>query len=160
MTDQAPSSEAENYLVRFAQRLTTNTQFMASVLGQYREQEGLGDLVLADLLGISSEMYTRLAMCKRPSADRLYFAAQVKQIAAYVGCDAIQLAQIINQVDAFGAIRQAAEVESSQGAVSRPIAASLGWLAAARDRAEIDQDTSEIKDTPEDSDTSKSEQVT
>jgi transcriptional regulator with XRE-family HTH domain len=159
MTNQALSSETESYLVRFAQRLTTDSQFMASVLNRYREQEGLGELALADLLGISSAMYTRLALCKRPTADRHNFADQVKRIAAYVGCDAAQLAQMINQVDALGAIRPVAAEDSSQESLSQPIAARLGWLAAARDRTEIDQNTNEEMDRSEESDASKPEQA-
>jgi hypothetical protein len=159
MTNQVQVLETKEYLSRFAERLATDSQFMANVLFQYRQQERITDSELANHLGISSMMYIRLAMCKRPLANRLNFSDQVKQIATYVGCDSAQLAQMINQVDALVAISPAVEVESPQESISRPMKANLGWLAAARDRTEIEQDTNVKTDTSEDASASAPEQT-
>lgn len=133
MSDSIPPAATGDMLNRFAQRLETDAQFMAGVLARYRRQERLTEAELAAQLGISMPMYTRLALCKLPAADRPAFARQVTAIAEYVGCDAGQLAQLINQAAAIAGIPPA----DAEAAAPRPApapTANFGWLAAARDR--------------------------
>lgn len=154
MSDLNPASETQEILSRVAQRLEANPQFMADVLVRYRRQEKLTESDLATQLGISAAAYTRLAMCKRPVSDRPGFGHQVRAIAEYVGCDSVQLAQLINQVAAVEQIRTASD-EMPHRSEARSATRNLGWLAAARDReaddslAGNDQDAPANPDSPE-----------
>ena len=79
MNKHQPTPNPESYLARYAAYLASDDDFMASILQQYREQESLDESAMADRLGISSEMYVRLAMCQRPVSDAARFAAQARQ---------------------------------------------------------------------------------
>lgn len=151
MSNFDPSSETDNILSRFAQRLEANPQFMAGVLLRYRNQERLTESELATQLGISATVYIRLAMCKRPLSDRPAFAHQVIAIADYVGCDSAQLAQLLNQVTAVEQLRSIGDESPYRSEV--PLTTrNLGWLAAARDRESDDPLPENDQDTPKDSD--------
>lgn len=139
MTDSATKKS----LTAFARRLRNDPQFMAYVLVAYQTQEGLDVEGLAQLLGIWPEMLTRLGLCRRPSADTLLFAEQVRAIADYTMTDEAQLANIIRQVDSLEKLTQRPASLAVSDTESQMVTSLTGLLAAARDR-----DESENKPSP------------
>lgn len=142
-------------LEQLAQRLSSDSAYMACVFQTYQTQERLDRAGLATRLGLPQEGLTRLALCKRPSSDQSEFSDQVRQIAAYVGLEPVILAQLIRQVEAvetaktLGKISGTAAVE--EAATSTTTSMRPGWLAAARDRDEADDhpEREETKDQPD-----------
>jgi transcriptional regulator with XRE-family HTH domain len=157
MNEHQPTPNPESSLARYAAHLASDDEFMASILRQYREQETLTESAMANRLGISSEMYVRLAMCQRPVSDAARFAEQVRQIAAYVGCDAVQLAQIVRQVEALASIEPNADAQTIDAPTPSARTAGLGLLTAARDRTDGDGVSDLPSDGSETSDTADSE---
>ncbi|MCC6188199.1 MAG: hypothetical protein IT318_04165 [Anaerolineales bacterium] len=130
-------------LGRLAERLSGDPGFMANVLAAYQAQERLSSSDLADRLGLAPEGLVQLALCKRPQPGGTEFAAQVRQIAAFVGLAPATLAQLIRQVDAMEAAKHPGQSTPAAATHSEPAPtvgqARLGWLAAARDRDETDE---------------------
>jgi hypothetical protein len=136
MGETTASANASRYLAGLARRLKDNPDFMAYVLSVYQTQERLDDTALAERLGTSLDMLSRLALCKRPSTKPEQFADQVRQITVYVGIDSGVLANVIRQVDSLEALeRQATALDSDRQATYRSHT-EAGLLAAARDRSE------------------------
>lgn len=152
MTDRAVHPDVDRHLARFARRLRNDTSFMSGVLAVYQMQEHLSDEALAEQLQITPPMLSRLALCRRPQADR--FAEQVRQIAAYIGVNAAALAQMIRQVEA---LQQLSTMPPIADSATEPRAASApmsGLLAAARDHEEP-ADESEAEDQAAENDTTE-----
>ena len=138
MTDSATNQS----LTAFARRFQNDPQFMASALAAYQTHEGLGAEDLAQTLGIWPEMLTRLALCRRPSADAPQFAEQVRAIADYTMTDEAQLANILRQVDGLEKLaRRPASLDVS-GAEVKTVAPLTGLLTAARDHEEPENNSS------------------
>lgn len=137
---------------RLAERLSSDRAFMANVLAAYQAQERISSSDLADRLGLTPEGLVQLALCKRPQPGSTEFAAQVRQIAAFVGLAPAALAQLIRQVDAVEAAKHSGQSTPAAATPSEPTPsvgqARLGWLAAARDRDETDAQPEQ--DAPDD----------
>ena len=140
MTEKTPPQTASQALIELAQRLTADPAYMANVLSSFQAQERLDADGMGTLLGISPDGLTCLALCKRPHPEGSDFAAQVRQIASFTGVDAGVLAQLIRQVDALEATNsQPASIAREADAPQRR-PSQLGWLAAARDRSDGDDE--------------------
>ena len=137
MTKQIPSN---NHLTRLAHRLSNDIEFMAGVLTIYSVQEQLSEQELANLLEISTEKLSTLALCKSPQSSKPDFANQVKQIASYVGVDTIRLANLIRQVEAIEVIKNLPGKVTCQETVNNQSTKEFGWLSAARDRIQSQED--------------------
>jgi hypothetical protein len=103
-------------------RLGRNPKFMAYVLFQYQDQEGISDENLPAVLGTLPELVSRLALCRKPDADKTSFAERVREIADYTLVDESLLANIIRQVGSIEALSKSPEHR---------------FLAAARDHGDI-----------------------
>lgn len=105
----------------FARRLAADPAFLASALADYARSEDLDEPELADALGCSVDILTRLRLCLRPRSDR--FEADVQEIATRFGVDADALTKMVRRADVLAGLRQGR-------------AAQRGMLMAARDREE------------------------
>jgi hypothetical protein len=119
MTIHSNSTLAMGELVK---RLGRNPKFMAYVLFQYQDQEGISDENLPAVLGTLPELVSRLALCRKPDADKTSFAERVREIADYTLVDESLLANIIRQVGSIEALSKSPEHR---------------FLAAARDHGDI-----------------------
>lgn len=156
MTEHQESPTPEILLSRFAQILANNESFVANILARYQEQEGVTESDIMSQLGLSSDMYVRLAMCKRPSADISDSTEQIRQIASYVNCDVNQLARIIRQIDALASIGDMTKEHADKSNL-RTYSARPGLLAAARDRTGAGDEAPSPTDSRDDSDAQDSE---
>jgi len=136
------SAKVGKYLAGLARRLKDNPGFMAYVLSVYQTQERLDDTALAEHLGTTVDLLSRLALCKRPSTASDRFADQVRQIAAYISTDPATVANIIRQVGSLETLAKRPAALDSDRQTARRSHAEAGLLAAARDRGEADSDQS------------------
>lgn len=145
--NSSPSSSpaGPRALEALAQRLSSDPAYMAHVLVTYQAQERLDAASLAQRLGLSLESLARLALCKRPLSHGAEFATQVRQIATYVGWEPVTLAQLIRQVEGVETAKALGKGLGTATAAeaTAPASASMtpGWLAAARDREVVDDDS-------------------
>jgi hypothetical protein len=121
-------------LNRLARRVEADPRFLASFLAEYAQSEGLDESELARVLGCTREALTGIRLCRAPRSDAAGFREDVRQVAEQFGLDAVRLAEIIRQGEAFRLLRA--------GAVG-----AAGFLMAARGR-------------PEDSDSGPEEKAT
>lgn len=153
MTDPGMTPDVDKQLASLAARLRDNPGFMAYVLAKYEQQERLSDETLAKDLGVTPAKLSRLALCKRPTGNSPQFADQVRQIAAYIGVDAAELARIIRQVDSLETLSQRHQGSKAEEARTGQLQLGRGLLAAARDRTEESENdsssTSEEESPPE-----------
>lgn len=126
MTSTPPPSSSSPTLERAAQRAAADPFFLGHVLRSLTESGRTSPAVLADRLGCSPSQLQRLWMCRRPAETGTAFRQEVERIAAFVGCDAVALAQMIREASAVGALK------------SMPVPASRSVLLAARDRPKLD----------------------
>lgn len=61
---------------------------------------------VASSIGCSTENFARLALCKIPREPAEHFAADVRQISEFVGCDAGQLANVVREYQAISVMRR------------------------------------------------------
>jgi hypothetical protein len=116
-------------LRRAADRATSAPFFMAYVLAQWGEAEGLTWIQAAARLGCTDEAAHRLALCRRPNPSPKRFSDDVQRIAAYANIDPDDLARIVREADAVQSLRQTRPVSNAK-------AAAAGLLIAALDRLE------------------------
>ncbi len=93
--------------------------FLAALLLDWADREGLDMAGLADRLGCAPADLPRVLLCRRPTGTGPAFRADVERIAARFGLEPLRLTQAIRQATALAAM---------------PPAAAERWLAAARDR--------------------------
>lgn len=136
MTEQpaAYTEDCDPVLARMAEQLEGNALFMASVLRNYRRQEGKSRAAQQELLGVDETGFVRLALCRRPSADAALFRTQVEQIARYTGAQIAPLVELIRRADAVAGMEP--RTMDMSGAAERPRATTrtVMPMAAARDR--------------------------
>ena len=142
MGEMTVSAKVGKYLAGLANRLKDNPGFMAYVLSVYQTQERLDDTALAEHLGTTVDLLSRLALCKRPSTESARFADQVRQIAAYVSTDPAVVANVIRQVGGLETLGRRPVALDSDRQATRQSHTKAGLLAAARDRSEADSDQS------------------
>lgn len=110
-------------LKRLARRVENDPQFLACLLAEYAQSEGLDDAGLARELSGEEAILTSLRLCRAPRPEAADFRQDVRQIAEHFALDAVRLAEILRQGEAFRLLQQ--------GRVGAP-----GFLMAARDRPE------------------------
>jgi hypothetical protein len=124
-----------NLLKGLSRRLQGDPAYMAYVLAMYKKQEGLDDEDLATYLNSFPEFVLRLELCKRPEADALDFAEQVRSLSDFTLIDETVLAHIIRQVDSLALLaNNPTMAEKETSAACNQLS---GALAAARDRDEV-----------------------
>ena len=138
MLETTVSAKVGRYLAGLADRLKDNSNFMAYVLSVYQTQERLDDRTLAEHLGTTLDMLSRLALCTRPAAESAQFADQVRQIAAYASADPAMTANTIRQVSSLEGLAKRPEAVKSERLGDRQLYSEAGLLAAARDHSETD----------------------
>lgn len=137
----------EQLMSQLGARVMDDPAFMSSVLKRYLAIEGLDQEALQEELGITSELFNRLSMCKRPQRDSLRFADEIEAISDYTLVDTTALLCIIREVDSFEALRN---VEGSEDYPEKLAAESPVMLAAALDRIEKPKETDESgRDEPD-----------
>jgi hypothetical protein len=146
MNNRAKSSRVTEQLAGLAHRLQDNPDFMAYVLAIYKKQERLSEGTLTEHLSTTPAKLTRLALCRRPDSNSHKFADQVRQIAAYTGIDAAQVANIIRQVDSLKKLYERPKILDSGEADIPRRQLQPGLLAAARDRSESEDDQPSLAD--------------
>ncbi len=147
MNNEKMMPEVSGQLANFALRLEGDRDFMASALAAYREREKLNDQALAKQLGATDVTLLRLALCKRPDSASPQFAAQVREIAEYVGVDAPQLSNLLRQVEILEQLAKQPGTGKAKETEAQQTSFRSGLLAAARDREEKDEDTDSATDT-------------
>lgn len=121
-------------LKRLARRAEKDRKFLAFVLAEYAQSEGLDDAGLARALGCTEETLTGVRLCRPPRAEAADFRADVREIADYFSLDAVRLAEVIRQGEVFQLLRE--------GGGGGP-----GFLMAARDRLEEEPPDTEKEKT-------------
>ena len=114
-------------LERLAQLAQGRPNLLAGALMLYKQQEGLDDEQLAEILRCEREALYRLALCERPRPAP-HFREDVERIASYIHADLMQLAMLI----------RAAE---SREALSKRSGENSPTLLAARDYEEFEEFT-------------------
>jgi hypothetical protein len=131
-------SDSDGALLRLAGRLRHDRRFIAYALASFQHQEELDIEQLADSLRIPPVLLLRLALCRRPNSESEQFAQQVREVADYTLTDDAQLANLLRQVDAIEKLR-----ELERSTLNDAGESLTGLLAAARDRAEGEDQQSE-----------------
>lgn len=109
-------STVQGVLVRRAvQKAMRLDEFVANAMRIYAEAHGTSVERLQQLLGCSHEQLQRLALCRCPDADAPRFRAEVEQIAAYTGIDALKLGRFLREVNALVQLTQYAKHIRSGG---------------------------------------------
>lgn len=114
-------------LRRAANRASSMPFFFATVLTAFSAERGMDDDALASWLGCPRDQIHRLALCRRPDCDSMTFRHDVEHVASYVGANAVRLAEMVREVDAWSGLRAGHTSDESVDA---------GLLMAARDREE------------------------
>ena len=96
--DNPPRSRPSWLLAHGARLAEQYPHALAQTLRTYREQHRLTEVDLAQQLGCTVRALQSLALCRRPVPDTPTFAADVHQLAAYIGCDAGQLEAVLRGV--------------------------------------------------------------
>jgi hypothetical protein len=122
-------------LVRAAQRAINSPFFLANTLQVYQRIHHLDNETLAALLECQVDDLPRLALCRRPVTEQQEFTRDIALLAHRFHLQADQLAAIIRQVDTLHTWQQHMPFHQQT--------TSPGLLAAARDRDDIDNETTE-----------------
>ncbi len=78
-------------------RLGSDPAFMAHTLAAYQAREGLSDQALAEQMGATPEMITRLALCRRPDSEGTHLAAQMQALSDYTLISEAALTKLIRR---------------------------------------------------------------
>lgn len=119
------SARRKGGLASLIRRTQKDPFFVSHALARYKSMLGVDDADLMELLNCTPEGLDRLALCRFPDDRDIRFADQVRQIAAFVSCDAERLLKLLREVAAFSSLR-----DDLDGATA------TGLLLAARDRKE------------------------
>jgi hypothetical protein len=106
-------------LRRTAELARTRPFYLAGLLLDHADREGLDDSRLADWLGCTVAVLSAVLLCRRPSGAGPEFRRDVERIASRFGLDPLRLAEAIRFAEALNATAHVHEED---------------WLAAARDK--------------------------
>lgn len=123
MSDASPPNPI---IERAAQRAAADAFFLGHLLSRVVGSGRQSRETLAGRLGCSTNQLDRLWLCRVPLETGASFRQDVERIAAFVGCDAVGLAQVIREASALAALR------------SVPASGPKTVLLAARDRPQED----------------------
>lgn len=82
-------------LDHFATRVATDPHFLAFAFARYQRRRDRSDASLAAELGTDATGLTRLRLCGVPQVEPERVAADIRQIAEALGCNAVALARIV-----------------------------------------------------------------
>lgn len=132
------SARTQRQLHELEVRLRSNPNFMSWVIATYQKQEHMLEADVINNLDITPDMFYRLALCKRPNSSHPEFGEEIKQLANYTSIDPTRLADLIRRVEALDTFMTIPnQLEKREDNLS--ISSSIGLLAAARDRDEIEE---------------------
>ena len=97
-----------NHLDRLARRVEEVPFFLACYLKLYAQSEGLGEEMLATVLGCSQETLVRLRLCRAPEADAEQFQKDIDQIVERFRVHPDVLAQVVRRGHAILQMRGSA----------------------------------------------------
>jgi hypothetical protein len=86
-----------NHLDKLARRVEGDPFFLACYLNLYAQSEGLGEEVLATVLGCSQETLVRLRLCRAPEPDAEQFQKDIDQIVERFRVHPDVLAQVVRR---------------------------------------------------------------
>lgn len=136
-------------------RLKSNPNFMSWVIATYQKQEHMLEADVINNLYTTQDMFYRLALCKRPNSSRPEFGEEIQQLANYTSIDPTRLANLIRRVEALDTfMTMPNQLEKREDTHS--ISTSIGLLAAARDRDEIEEPEPQSNEAQDDNSESKS----
>jgi hypothetical protein len=130
-------------------RLRSNPNFMSWVLDTYQKQEHILETDVIHVLGITPEMFYRLALCKRPDSSSPEFTEEIRQLAHYTSIDPTQLANLVRRVEALDKFKTIPnQLEKREDTQS--VSPSIGLLAVARDQDEKEDSEQRSDEAQED----------
>jgi hypothetical protein len=92
-------------VIRAAERARKHPFFLASVLEEYRQMNGMNSEEVAQFLGCSWEDLVRLALCRCPITDSPTFLKDVDYLARRFAFPSERLIQIIREINSIRALR-------------------------------------------------------
>lgn len=95
-----------NAMEILARKAEGHNGFIGAVLNAIADAKQTTVADVASSIGCSSENLPRLALCKMPRDTAEHFAADVRQVSKFVGCDAGQLANVVREYRAISAMRR------------------------------------------------------
>jgi hypothetical protein len=113
---------AEHPLKRFVERIRSDPFFLGSTLTEFQAARGWDERALATFLGCDIVGLYRLASCRAPALKDPVFAQEMRAIAAFGGCDADRLVQLVRETSVSTTLR------------GTPSDTGNTYLLAARDR--------------------------
>lgn len=123
-----------NYLDTLANKARCNDQYLGSLLATIAAHDGIELDDIASRLKCPPENISILSLCKLPRDSAQFFHIDIREISAYSGCDAGELANIVRE---YQAINSMSEVRQSD-------AAHDNMLMAARDKKEGRMDANKV----------------
>ena len=129
------------YLEVLANKANGNDQFLGSLLAIIAAQDGLKMADVASRLKCPPENVAILSLCKVPRDSAQFFHVDVRDISAYSGCDAGELANIVREYRAISAMRQFNQSDNSYESM----------LMAARDKKDDTKATEEADEEDDES---------
>jgi hypothetical protein len=84
-----------SHLSQMAARASQDSHFLGYALAAVQRQTGISDRLLAVTLDMDPERQPHLRLCGMPRAPT--WLADIAAIAAYAGCDATRLADVLAQ---------------------------------------------------------------
>ena len=95
-----------NAIAVLARKTENREGFLGAVLNTVAAANRSTVAQVVSRIGCSSENMSRLALCRIPREAAEHFAADVRQISKFVGCDAGQLANVVREYQAIAAMRR------------------------------------------------------
>lgn len=130
--------EKERIFAKLAKRFEEQPNSMASLMVEYRKQEGITQETLLARLEITPAQYSHLALCFIPKSDER-FESDLTKIVEASGANLLELASICRQVFALRAYtkRPPVNVAATQDdPAGSPARVNALRMTAARDRAD------------------------
>ncbi len=87
-----------------AEKASHDPFFLGHLLSFVAEGVARSGSTLSQRIGCNPGQITRLALCRCPREDGIGFRQDIEKIAAYVGCDAMELAQVVREGAALKAL--------------------------------------------------------
>ena len=91
---------------RLVDRCKRDPLFVGWALGQYATSHELADNQVLSWLECRPDRQDQLALCRVPDPEEGAFAGTVRRLAAFVGCNADRLVQLLREVGALASLRE------------------------------------------------------
>jgi hypothetical protein len=97
--------ETSKPLDRFRRRADRDPFFLGHALGRFASERGFGDSELAGFLGCGIERLPHLMACRSPDPEVHRFAADVRKITEFAGCNEDRLLLALRELSVLGVLR-------------------------------------------------------